>query len=49
VDDKLSTRGSYARTGVKELTDRSVGDLQQTLRGLHTKLDTLHNKVDALA
>jgi hypothetical protein len=49
VDDRLSTRGSDAREGVKELTDRSVGELQQTLRDLHTKLDTLHTKLDAMA
>lgn len=50
VDDKLSTRGTAARTGVKDLTDRSVVEgLQQALRELHTKLDALQTKVDALA
>lgn len=50
VDDKLSTRGTAARIGVKDLTDRSVVEgLQQALSALHTKLDTLQTKVDALA
>jgi D-alanyl-D-alanine carboxypeptidase len=48
VDDKLSTKGSAARVGVKDLTDGSVAGLQQTLRDLHTKLDALQTKVDAL-
>ena len=49
VDDRLGTPGTNARKGVKDLTDRSVDALQQTLRDLHNKLDTLHTKVDGLA
>jgi hypothetical protein len=49
VDDRLSTRGSDAREGIKELTDRSANALQGTLAQLHTKLDALHTKLDAMA
>ena len=49
VDDRLGTPGTDARKGVKDLTDRSVGALQDTLAQLHTKLDALHTKLDAMA
>jgi len=46
VDDKLGTPGSDARKGVKELTDRSVAELQQTLGQLHAKLDALAARLE---
>jgi N-acetylmuramoyl-L-alanine amidase len=52
VDDKLgvpNTADTNARKGVKDLTDRSVQDLERAVRDLHVKLDALAAKLDRRA